>query len=105
MPRRGKSGRGRAGRRALFPVTLLGYRVELSTGSSLIRGTLVDETARTVTVRTEEGELRRLPKDQIVTLSLQVREGVWLKTEGRKLLGMPAERLKRSMRYGWSRPA
>lgn len=105
MPRRGRSRRDRAGRSEIFPVTLLGYRAEVSVGRSVFRGTLVDETARTVTVRTEDGELRRLPKDQIVRLSLLVREGVWLRTEGRRILGMPAERLKRLMRYGWTRPA
>ncbi|MEM0375225.1 MAG: hypothetical protein QXP43_02810 [Nitrososphaerota archaeon] len=104
MPRRGRSEGYREKRGDLFPVTLLGYRAEILIGKSVIRGTLVDETARTLTVRTDGGELRRLPKDQIVSLSLQVKEGVWLRTEGRKLLGMPAERLKRSMRYGWTRP-
>jgi len=53
--------------------------VELNTGRSVIRGTLVDETARTIVIRTDDGSL------------------------GRKLIGLPAERLKRAMRYGWTR--
>ena len=85
------------------PVTLLGYKVELNTGRSVIRGTLVDETARTIVVRTGDGSLRRLPKDQLIEVVVEVSRGVRLRTEGRKLIGLPAERLKRAMRYGWSR--
>jgi RNase P/RNase MRP subunit p29 len=82
---------------------LLGYRVELNTGRSVIRGTLVDETARTLVVRTDDGSLRRLPKDQLVEVVVEVSRGLRFKTEGRKLVGLPAERLKRSMQYGWVR--
>jgi RNase P/RNase MRP subunit p29 len=85
------------------PVTLLGYKVELNTGRSVIKGTLVDETARTIVVRTGDGSLRRLPKDQLIEVVVEVSRGVRLRTEGRKLIGLPAERLKRAMRYGWSR--
>jgi RNase P/RNase MRP subunit p29 len=77
--------------------------VELNTGRSVIKGTLVDETAKTLTVRTDEGSLRRLPKDQLIEVVVEVSRGVRLRTEGRKLIGLPAERLKRAMRYGWSR--
>jgi RNase P/RNase MRP subunit p29 len=77
--------------------------VELNTGRSVIKGTLVDETARTIVVRTGDGSLRRLPKDQLIEVVVEVSRGVRLKTEGRKLIGLPAERLKRAMRYGWSR--
>jgi RNase P/RNase MRP subunit p29 len=77
--------------------------VELNTGRSVIKGTLVDETARTIVVRTGDGSLRRLPKDQLIEVVMEVSRGVRLKTEGRKLIGLPAERLKRAMRYGWSR--
>ncbi len=86
-----------------LPVTLLGYTVELNTGRSVIRGTLVDETARTIVVRTGDGSLRRLPKNQLIEVVVEVSRGVRLRTEGRKLIGLPAERLKRAMRYGWSR--
>ena len=86
-----------------LPVTLLGYRAELNTGRSVIKGTLVDETARTIVVRTGDGSLRRLPKDQLIEVVVEVSRGVRLRTEGRKLIGLPAERLKRAMRYGWSR--
>jgi RNase P/RNase MRP subunit p29 len=77
--------------------------VELNTGRSVIKGTLVDETARTIVVRTGDGSLRRLPKDQLIEVVVEVSRGVRLKTEGRKLIGLPAERLRRAMRYGWSR--
>lgn len=77
--------------------------MELNTGRSVIKGTLVDETARTIVVRTGDGSLRRLPKDQLIEVVVEVSRGVRLKTEGRKLIGLPAERLKRAMRYGWSR--
>ena len=77
--------------------------MELNTGRSVIRGSLIDETAKTLTVRTDDGSLRRLPKDQLVEVFVEVSRGVRLKTEGRKLVGLPAERLKRAMRYGWTR--
>jgi RNase P/RNase MRP subunit p29 len=77
--------------------------VELNTGRSVIKGTLVDETARTIVVRTGDGSLRRLPKDQLIEVVVEVSRGVRLRTEGRKLIGLPAERLKRAMRYGWTR--
>lgn len=77
--------------------------MELNAGRSVIKGTLVDETARTIVVRTGDGSLRRLPKDQLIEVVVEVSRGVRLKTEGRKLIGLPAERLKRAMRYGWSR--
>ena len=77
--------------------------MELNTGRSVIKGTLVDETARTIVVRTGDGSLRRLPKDQLIKVFVEVSRGVLLKTEGRKLIGLPAERLKRAMRYGWTR--
>ena len=77
--------------------------MELNTGRSVIRGSLIDETAKTLTVRTDDGSLRRLPKDQLVEVFVEVSRGVLLKTEGRKLIGLPAERLKRAMRYGWTR--
>ena len=77
--------------------------MELNTGRSVIKGTLVDETAKTLTVRTDDGSLRRLPKDQLIEVVVEVSRGVRLKTEGIKLIGLPAERLKRAMRYGWSR--
>jgi RNase P/RNase MRP subunit p29 len=77
--------------------------VELNTGRSVIKGTLVDETARTIVVRTGDGSLRRLPKDQLIEVVVEVGRGVRLRTEGRKLIGLPAERLKRAMRYGWTR--
>ena len=77
--------------------------MELNTGRSVIKGTLVDETARTIVVRTGDGSLRRLPKDQLIEVVVEVSRGVRLKTEGRKLIGLPAERLRRAMRYGWSR--
>jgi RNase P/RNase MRP subunit p29 len=100
-----QGGRRRRGReRGIHPpVTLLGYKAELNTGRSVIKGTLVDETAKTLTVRTGDGSLRRLPKDQLIEVVVKVSKGVRLKTEGRKLIGLPAERLKRAMRYGWSR--
>jgi len=100
-----QGGRRRRGREQGIhpPVTLLGYKVELNTGRSVIKGTLVDETAKTLTVRTGDGSLRRLPKDQLVEVVVEVSRGVRLRTEGRKLIGLPAERLKRAMRYGWSR--
>ena len=75
----------------------------MNTGRSVIKGTLVDETAKTLTVRTDDGSLRRLPKDQLIEVVVEVSRGVRLRTEGRKLIGLPAERLKRAMRYGWSR--
>jgi RNase P/RNase MRP subunit p29 len=77
--------------------------VELNTGRSVIRGTVVDETARTIVVRTGDGSLRRLPKDQLIEVVVEVSRGVRLRTEGRKLIGLPAERLKRAIRYGWTR--
>jgi RNase P/RNase MRP subunit p29 len=77
--------------------------VELNTGRSVIKGTLVDETARTIVVRTGDGSLLRLPKDQLIEVVVEVSRGVRLRTEGRRLIGLPAERLKRAMRYGWSR--
>lgn len=77
--------------------------MELNTGRSVIRGILVDETARTLVVRTEDGSLRRLPKDQLVEVVVEIDRGFRLKTEGRKLVGLPAERLKRAMQYGWVR--
>jgi RNase P/RNase MRP subunit p29 len=77
--------------------------VELNTGGSVIKGTVVDETARTLVVRTDDGSLRRLPKDQLIEVVVEVSRGVRLRTEGRKLIGLPAERLKRAMRYGWTR--
>jgi RNase P/RNase MRP subunit p29 len=96
--------RRREGERGIHPpVTLLGYKVELNTGRSVIKGTLVDETARTIVVRTGDGSLRRLPKDQLIEVVVEVSRGVRLRTEGRKLIGLPAERLKRAMRYGWTR--
>ncbi len=84
---------------------MLGYRAELKTGRSVIRGTLVDETERVLVVRADDGSLRRLPKEQLVEVVVEIRRGVLLKTDGRKLIGLPAERLKRAFRYGWTRSA
>ncbi len=71
----------------------------------MIVGRLVDETARTLVIRTDDGSLRRLPKDQLVEVVVEVGRGLRLRTEGRKIIGLPAERLKKALRYGWVRSA
>ncbi len=71
----------------------------------MIVGRLVDETARTLVIRTDDGSLRRLPKDQLVEVVVEVGRGLRLRTEGRKIIGLPADRLKKALRYGWVRSA
>ncbi|MEN3048226.1 MAG: ribonuclease P protein subunit [Candidatus Caldarchaeales archaeon] len=85
------------------PVTLLGYRAVAEEGGRSVEGVIVDESANLITLRTSDGRVVRLIKSNCERLVLELGDGTKISTVGRRLLGTPAERLKRQRR-GWERP-
>ncbi|MCS6788927.1 MAG: ribonuclease P protein subunit, partial [Aigarchaeota archaeon] len=85
------------------PVTLLGYRATAKVRGRTFEGVIVDESANLITLRTVDGNVVRLIKSNCEKLVLELGDGTRIRTEGRRLLGTPAERLKRQRR-GWEKP-
>ncbi|MDW8041479.1 MAG: hypothetical protein RMJ75_01570 [Nitrososphaerota archaeon] len=86
-----------------FPVTLLGYRAVALVRNRTVRGLIVDDSANLITLRTDDGSIRRVIKSECEKLVLELDNGTKFATTGSKLLGRPAERLKRQ-KHGWERP-
>jgi ribonuclease P protein subunit POP4 len=62
-----------------------------------IKGTILDETMRTVVLLTDEGERKKVLKSD-VKLLLHLPDGTLVLVDGRELVGRPEERLKKRIR-------
>ncbi|MCS7094539.1 MAG: ribonuclease P protein subunit [Thaumarchaeota archaeon] len=83
-------------------MTLLGYKAVAHIGDKVIEGLVVDESEKVVTIRTKDGSLERLIKTACERLVVELSDGTKVSTRGCRLLGMPAERLKK-YRRGWEK--
>ncbi len=76
---------------------LIGLEVEVTESTNLYlegkKGIIMDETRNTLTIK-EEGELKMLPKKEIV-FSVKTPEGEKVKVKGRKIVARPEDRTKK----------
>ena len=80
---------------------LIGLQVEVLSSRNPshvgIRGTVIDETMKTLIIETEKG--RKIIEKKVATFLFKLPSGVKVKVEGKYLVGRPEDRLKRRLKY------
>ncbi len=85
---------------------LIGLHVQISDSKDESQagteGNVIDETQKTLVIRTEKGEKIAVKRDCVFDITLP--DGTIVRVDGRMVYGRPEERIKRKLPKKWERP-